>query len=91
MRLDQFLKASCLSKRRVFAKQLCDEGCVKINGNTAKAGRVVQVGDELEISKRGHVTRLKVLGLPQKSDDKARAGECYEILEESEDHQSLAR
>jgi len=85
MRLDLFLKDSCLSKRRAFAKQMCDEGCVKINGATAKAGRAVQVGDELEISKRGHVTRLKVLELPQKSFSKARARECYELLEESSD------
>ncbi len=85
MRLDLFLKASCLSKRRSVAKQLCDEGCVKINGNTAKAGRAVQVGDELEISNRGHVTRLKVLELPEKSFSKARAGECYELLEDSSD------
>ena len=80
------MKASCLSKRRAFAKQLCDEGCVKINGSAAKAGRAVQVGDELEISSRGHVTRLKVLELPQKSFSKARARECYELLEESSDY-----
>ena len=85
MRVDLFLKASCLSKRRAFAKQLCDEGCVKINGNTTKAGRTVKVGDELEISKRGHVTRLKVLELPEKSFSKVRARECYELLEESTD------
>jgi len=84
MRLDLFLKASCLSKRRAFAKQLCDEGCVKINGNAAKAGRTVQVGDEIEISKRGRVTRLKVLELPLKSLSKAKASECYEILQESD-------
>lgn len=58
---------------------------MKINGNTAKAGRAVQVGDALEISTRGRVTRLKVLELPQKSFSKARARECYELVGDSSD------
>lgn len=86
MRLDVFLKTSSIAKRRVFAKELCDQGCVKVNGNVAKAGRVVQVGDHIEISKRGHRKTLKVLELPAKSFNKTRANECYEVLEESKDN-----
>ncbi|MBN1592276.1 MAG: RNA-binding S4 domain-containing protein [Candidatus Coatesbacteria bacterium] len=84
MRLDLFLKVSCLAKRRAFAKELCDEGCVKINGNLAKAGREVGVGDEIEIRKRGQITRLRVIELPQKSINKNRAKECYEIIQGSD-------
>ncbi|HUT04325.1 MAG TPA: RNA-binding S4 domain-containing protein [bacterium] len=86
MRLDVFLKASSIAKRRAFAKELCDQGCVKVNGNVAKAGRAVQVGDHIEISKRGHLKTLKVLELPAKSFNKTRANECYEVLEESNDN-----
>ena len=85
MRLDVFLKTSSIAKRRAFAKELCDQGCVKVNGNVAKAGRDVQVGDHIEISKRGHRKMLRVLELPARSFSKARASECYEVLEESND------
>jgi len=39
MRLDLFLKMSRLIKRRSLAKEICDAGCVQINGRIAKAGR----------------------------------------------------
>lgn len=81
MRLDLYLKASCIVKRRAFAKTLCDEGCVSVNGKPAKAGRDVEVGDEIAIQKRQKLTRLKVLELPLKSYAKARARECYELVE----------
>ena len=85
MRLDVFLKASAIAKRRAFAKELCDQGCVKVNGNVAKAGRAVQVGDHIEIDKRGRRRTLKVLEMPAKSFNKARASECYEVLERAND------
>lgn len=50
MRLDKFLKTSRLMKRRTLAKQLADQGRVKVNGQVAKAGTNVAGNDELEIT-----------------------------------------
>lgn len=49
MRLDKFLKNSRLIKRRSLAKEICDQGRVEVNGNTAKAGSDVKPGDEITI------------------------------------------
>lgn len=49
MRLDKFLKVSRLIKRRTLAKEVADQGRISVNGQTAKAGTNVKVGDELTI------------------------------------------
>ena len=49
MRLDKFLKVSCLIKRRTVANEACDAGRVSVNGQTAKASVKVKVGDIIEI------------------------------------------
>lgn len=49
MRLDKYLKVSRLIKRRTMAKEVADQGRVKVNGQTAKAGTEVKVGDKLEV------------------------------------------
>ncbi|NLW23687.1 MAG: RNA-binding S4 domain-containing protein [Clostridia bacterium] len=61
MRLDKFLKVSRLIKRRTVAKEICDGGRVKINGNIAKAGSTVKTGDILEITFGERQTRVEVL------------------------------
>lgn len=49
MRLDKFLKVSRLIKRRTLAKEVADQGRIKVNGNTAKASTNVAPGDTLTI------------------------------------------
>lgn len=49
MRLDKYLKVSRLIKRRTLAKEISDQGRVKVNGQTAKAGTDVKVDDTIEI------------------------------------------
>jgi len=82
MRLDLFLKKTSIAKRRTFAKRLCDEGCVMVNDRIAKAGRLVEPGDVIELRRRERVTRLRVMRLPSRSQRSREAGECYEIIEE---------
>lgn len=65
MRLDLFLKAARLIKRRTVAKEVCDAGCVTVNGRPAKAGSEVRAGDLLELDLRDRFLRLRVLALPQ--------------------------
>jgi len=66
LRLDLFLKTSRLIKRRSVAKDICDAGCVQINGRMAKAGAMVQVGDMLTIDIRDRLMRVRVLRIPQR-------------------------
>ncbi|MBU2849472.1 MULTISPECIES: RNA-binding S4 domain-containing protein [Acidithiobacillus] len=66
LRLDLFLKMSRLIKRRSLAKEICDGGCVQINGRLAKAGAMVQVGDVLTIDIRDRLMRVRVLRIPQR-------------------------
>jgi len=61
MRLDKFLKVSRIIKRRTLAKEVCDGGRVKINGNVAKAGSLVKPGDTLEIGFGEKLSRYEIL------------------------------
>jgi ribosomal 50S subunit-recycling heat shock protein len=81
MRLDLFLKASRLSPRRSIAQELCDAGAVSVNGNRAKAARVVNVGDEITITRRNHLLKVKVEAVPaSKQVSRADAPSLYSIL-----------
>ncbi len=66
MRLDLFLKMSRLIKRRSLAKEICDAGCVQINGRIAKAGAEVKQGDVLTVDIRDRLLRARILRLPQR-------------------------
>lgn len=81
MRLDKFLKVSRVIKRRALAKEVSDEGRVKVNGNVAKAGTVLSVGDVLEIRFGQKIVTLEVMQLEAyaKKDDASR---MYKILRE---------
>ncbi|QSX07430.1 RNA-binding S4 domain-containing protein [Alkalibacter rhizosphaerae] len=50
MRLDKFLKTSRLIKRRTLAKEACDKGKIQVNGQVAKAGTELKVGDLINIT-----------------------------------------
>ncbi|WP_368653561.1 RNA-binding S4 domain-containing protein [Ornithinibacillus sp. 4-3] len=60
MRLDKFLKNARIIKRRTLAKQVAEQGRIKLNGNVAKASTVVGVGDELEIQFGQKILGVKV-------------------------------
>lgn len=81
MRLDKFLKVSRIIKRRTVAKEVCDKGRVQINGQTAKAGSVVKVGDEITIQFATKTVTFKVNKLEEsvKKDD---ADSMYTVISE---------
>ena len=66
LRIDLFLKMSRLIKRRSLAKEICDAGCVQLNGRVAKAGALVQVDDVLTMDIRDRLLRVRVLRIPQR-------------------------
>ncbi len=49
MRIDKFLKVSRLIKRRTVAKEVCDAGRVRVNGQVAKASHEVAIGDRIMV------------------------------------------
>ena len=80
MRLDKYLKVSRLIKRRTIAAEFCKAGQVKINGQVAKAASELKVGDVLEIIAGEHVTRAKILIVPDKPVPIQACGTLYQVL-----------
>lgn len=81
MRLDKYLKAARLVKRRTLAKAMCDQGRVEVNGRTAKAGTQVAVGDQLVIRYGQKELTVQVNHLAE-SPRKEEAGQLYTVLKE---------
>lgn len=83
MRLDKYLKVSRLIKRRTVAKEVCDGGKVKINGNVAKAGSNVKVGDKLLITFGERQVQAEILEIREnvKADE---AKTLYRLIEGTE-------
>ncbi len=81
MRLDKFLKVSRLIKRRTLAKEVCDQGRISINGQTAKAGSAVKVGDELVVRFGQKLVTVKVNELKETT-RKEDADTMYTIVKE---------
>lgn len=82
MRLDLFLKKTHLVKRRELARELCEEGMVRVNNVPRKASHEVKAGDELSFPLYNRALRVKVLDLPGNSVPKADQWSYVEILEE---------
>lgn len=88
MRLDKYLKVSRLIKRRTLAKEVSDQGRVKINGQTAKAGTNVNVDDELELKLGNRIIVVKVTGLSEHS-NKENAKTMFEVVKEEKIQDSI--
>ena len=82
MRLDFFLTASRLVKRRSAAKALIENGAVICGGAPAKAGRPLREGDELELRVGRREIRIRVLATAERRVSKTGARELYEVIEE---------
>ena len=51
VRLDVWLDVACLFKTRSEAKHACEGGKIDVNGQTAKANRLVREGDRIHIGR----------------------------------------
>ncbi len=65
MRLDKYLQASRLVKRRTLANRLCDAGRVTLNGQHAKPAAEVRTGDLVGVNFGSRRLVVKVLRLPE--------------------------
>ena len=70
--MDKFLKVSRIIKRRTVAKDAVLNGYIKLNGNPAKPGSEVKIGDVISFeSSRGN-SKFVVVGLTQKDESYVR-------------------
>lgn len=81
MRLDKFLKVSRLIKRRPLAKQVADQGRIKINDLQAKASTNLEVGDAVEIKFGQTLLTIEVMELKDHV-RKDEATNLYKIVNE---------
>ena len=63
LRLDKYLWCIRIFKTRTLAATACDQGKVKLNGESVKAAKHVSIGDEYEIKTESRRWKIKVTGL----------------------------
>ncbi|ENE2220395.1 RNA-binding S4 domain-containing protein [Campylobacter coli] len=64
MRVDKFLNAVNITKRRAISEDMCRSGVVGINGVIVKASKEVKVGDIISLHFTDYMQEYKVLALP---------------------------
>ena len=83
MRLDKFLKASRLIKRRTVANEACDAARISVNGKPAKASYDVKLGDTIAITFGAKLVTVKVLDIKDTT-KKIEAVGMYEVISETD-------
>lgn len=79
IRLDVWLDVACLFKTRSEAQKACALGRVALNDQPAKAHRLVQIGDQIVISRPfGHKQTILVQGVADRHVARAEARKLYE-------------
>jgi len=67
VRLDLFLKRTGLVKQRTLARDICDHGCARVDGRTAKASKEIEAGSVIELETDRDIVEVEVLGLPERN------------------------
>lgn len=80
MRLDLFLKKTCVVKSRAAAKAVCDGDAATVNGRVAKAAQELRVGDVIRLHFVQRELELRVTALPHGNVAKRDAGKYFELL-----------
>lgn len=79
MRLDKYLKAARLIKRRTVANEACDAGRVSVNGKPARASYDVKTGDTITILLGKQPLTVQVLEVSEHA-TKESAGTMYRVV-----------
>ena len=79
MRIDKFLKVSRLVKRRPIAKEMADQGRIKVNDHVVKSSYDVKIGDIIEVGYGSKQVKVKVCAIKETT-KKAEASELYELI-----------
>lgn len=79
MRLDKYLKASRLIKRRTVAQSACEGGYILVNGKPQKSSYQLKIGDQIDVTFGKNPIQVRVLALTETT-RKDEAGLMYEVL-----------
>jgi ribosomal 50S subunit-recycling heat shock protein len=82
VRIDKFLKASRILKRRTVSKELAMNERVEINGRVVKPSHEVKAGDVVAITFGTRRLEIRVLSIAEVK-KKQDAADMYEIISES--------
>jgi ribosomal 50S subunit-recycling heat shock protein len=80
MRLDLFLKKTCILAQRSAAREACDAGAVRVNDQPAKAAHALRAGDRVRLVLARRELELLVLEIPAGNVAKRDAGRYVQIL-----------
>lgn len=81
MRVDKFLNAVNITKRRSVSQDMIESGVVLVNGVVAKASKNVEVGTVITINYLESVKKYKILQIPSvKSTPKSLQNEYIEEI-----------
>lgn len=89
VRLDKWLQVARIYKTRTQSAEAIAAGHVKMDGQNAKASRVLKPGDQLEVRKGSRRLYLTVVALEAKPVAKELARELYTVREEHENLDGL--
>lgn len=64
MRVDKFLNAVNITKRRAVAEDMCKSGVVFINDAPAKPAKMLKIGDIITLKLNAGEQKFKVLAFP---------------------------
>jgi len=77
IRLDKWLKIARIFKTRSQATHACDENDVKVNGEIAKAAKLIKPGDKLTVKGKNRYREIEVADISFKSISAKEARELY--------------
>jgi len=83
LRLDLFLTAARLIKRRTEAQRKVESGAVRLNGRDTKPAHPVKPGDRLQIRYRRQDVEVEIVKIPQRSVPKQLAAELYRVINQT--------
>ena len=82
MRLDKFLKTSCLFKTRSSASKAIENGNVLINEKKTKSSLNVKLDDILTVVTPLKISRYKIINILEKNVTKKEAKDMYQLIGE---------
>lgn len=80
VRLDVYLNTCCLVRRRSEGKRACDNGIVTVDGQQAKASRVLHVGQRVCIAFSDRLLEFEVTALPRGNVSRKQAPNFYRTV-----------
>jgi ribosome-associated heat shock protein Hsp15 len=89
LRIDKYLWSIRLFKTRSLAAEACEKGRVKLNGDSVKPAKTVNLGDEYDIKTEARKWVIKVTGLLEKRVAYAEAINNYQDITPAEELNSI--